>query len=181
MAVDLLLHPPPHVIDHLRGEPDDVEGVQDRAGVFELVVDRVLVPVERVQRRDLDPGPERLAPVDQPGLVGVAGAAGDQVEQPRADHEFACAVGVHREVHHPGQLLRSPAAVLDRLGGHVVPVGSARGAVPGLLGVRFPGPPAEPGVRFSPHRALHEWLLFSQWWLSVSMGSGSGSRGSGTG
>ena len=40
---------------------------------------------------------------------------------------------------------------------------------------------AEPGVRFSPHRALHEWLLFSQWWLSVSMGSGSGSRGSGTG
>ena len=32
---------------------------------------------------------------------------------------------------------------------------SARGAVPGLLGVRFPGPPAEPGVRLSPHRALH--------------------------
>ena len=33
-------------------------------------------------------------------------------------------------------------------------VGSDRGALPGLLPVGFPGPPAEPGVRFSPHRAL---------------------------
>ena len=35
-------------------------------------------------------------------------------------------------------------------------VGSGRGALPGLLPVGFPGPPAEPGVRLSPHRALHE-------------------------
>jgi hypothetical protein len=32
---------------------------------------------------------------------------------------------------------------------------SAWGAVPGLLSVRFPRPLAEPGVRLSPHRALH--------------------------
>jgi UDP-glucose 4-epimerase len=38
---------------------------------------------------------------------------------------------------------------------HLVEVGSATGAVPGLLPVRFPWPPAEPGVRVSTHRALH--------------------------
>ena len=35
-------------------------------------------------------------------------------------------------------------------------VGSAWGAVSGLLPVRFPRPPAEPDVRLSPHPALHE-------------------------
>jgi len=35
-------------------------------------------------------------------------------------------------------------------------VGSARGAVTALLSFRFPGPPAEPAVRLSPQRALHE-------------------------
>ncbi|GAA4409304.1 hypothetical protein GCM10023168_27910 [Fodinibacter luteus] len=34
-------------------------------------------------------------------------------------------------------------------------VESAWGAVPALLLVRFPRPLAEPGVRLSPHRALH--------------------------
>jgi hypothetical protein len=35
------------------------------------------------------------------------------------------------------------------------PVGSDRGALPGLLLVGFPGPPAAPGLRLPPHRALH--------------------------
>jgi hypothetical protein len=55
VAVDLLLHPTPHVVDDLGGELDDVEGVEHRAGVLQLVIDGVLVPVERVQGGDLDP------------------------------------------------------------------------------------------------------------------------------
>jgi hypothetical protein len=35
-------------------------------------------------------------------------------------------------------------------------VESARSAVPALLPVRFCGPLAEPGVRLSTHRALHD-------------------------
>ena len=34
-------------------------------------------------------------------------------------------------------------------------VGSDRGAVSAFRPVRFPGPPSEPDVRLSPHRALH--------------------------
>ncbi|QBI18433.1 hypothetical protein ER308_01850 [Egibacter rhizosphaerae] len=61
------------------------------------------------------------------------------------------------------------------------PVGSERGAVPGLRRVRFPAPPAEPDVRLSPHPALHKvmpgsWLLCgvprSRGWGSVRLGTG---------
>ena len=121
VAVDLLLDPTPDVVDDLGGELDDVEGVQDRAGVFELVIDGVFVPVERVQRGDLDSGSERFTAVLQPRLVGLPGTAGDQVEQPGLDDQFASVVGVERQVDHPGQLFRAAPAVLDRLGAHVVP------------------------------------------------------------
>jgi len=39
-------------------------------------------------------------------------------------------------------------------------VGSTRGAVPALLPVRFPGPPAEPDVRVPTHPALHVSVSF---------------------
>ena len=42
-------------------------------------------------------------------------------------------------------------------------VESARGAVAALLPVRFLGPLAEPGVRVSTHRALHD--RFRQAWF----------------
>ncbi len=107
--------------------------------------------MERIQRGDLHPSLERLTPLSQPASVGLPGSSGDQVQETGP----GVAVGVSGQVDHPGQLLRAPAAGLDRLGRHVMPVGSARGAVTTLLSFRFPGPPAEPGVRFSPHRALH--------------------------
>ena len=133
VAGGVLLHPTPHIVDDLGGALDDVERVEHRAGVLELVIDPVLVPVERVQGGDLDPLAERLPAIRQPGLVRVAGPTGQQVEQPRPDDEFALGVRVQRQVHDSGQLLRAPTASLDRFGRHVVPVGSARGAVPASI------------------------------------------------
>jgi len=49
-----------------------------------------------------------------------------------------------------------PPQLVFLLGLEVQRVGSARGAVTALLPFRFPGPPAEPAVRLSPQRALHE-------------------------
>ena len=50
-----MLYAAPDVICGLGAELDDMERVEDRGGVFELVIDRVLVPVERIQRRLFDP------------------------------------------------------------------------------------------------------------------------------
>ena len=63
------------------------------------------------------PRPGRLAALVQPVLVGRTGAPGNQVRQTR-EH---LPVPIAGEFDHPGQLLRTPAAVLDRLGRDVVP------------------------------------------------------------
>ena len=124
---------------------------------------------EPVHRDHLDALAPRLGALREPGLERLLGAALNHVQQPGG----AGAVTDAGQVDDHGDVLVAAAGVS--------PVGSARGAVLGLLRVRFPGPPAEPGVRFSPHRALHVRLLFRRRCLSVSTGSGSGSRGSGTG
>ena len=147
VAMNVLLHAAPDLIHSCGSEFDYVERVEHGGGVFKVVIDRVLVPVKRVQRRDLHPGPERWGACSEPPAVGLPRAARDQVQQSGVDVSLL----VTGQVDHPGQ--RFGAAGLLR---YVVPVGSARGAVTALLSFRFPGPPAEPGVRFSPHRALHE-------------------------
>ena len=69
VAVDGLLHSPANLVDGLGAEFDDVERVQHRGRVVELVVDGVLVAVERVECGDLDPGTQRLAAFLEPVAI----------------------------------------------------------------------------------------------------------------
>ena len=71
MAGGVLLHAPADLIDALGAERDDVEGVQDGGGGDELVVDRALVALERVEGGDVDTCGELLAAGLEP--VGVGG------------------------------------------------------------------------------------------------------------
>ena len=75
------------------------------------------MPVERIQRRDLPPRSEYVATLGQPGLVRLPRAARDHVQQ-RSVHPAVLVAG---RVDRPGQLLRTPPALVYRLGGHVVP------------------------------------------------------------
>lgn len=59
-----------------------------------------------------------------------------------------------------GEAVLMPGDGLFHGGGKIV--GSGRGALSGLLPVGFPDPPSEPGVRLSPHRALHEIMPLGQ-------------------
>ena len=68
-------HPHPYT-QRLMAHLDDMEGVEDRDGVLELVIDRVLVPVERVQGRDLHAPTEALTAFSEPVGVGLARPAG---------------------------------------------------------------------------------------------------------
>ena len=138
--------------------------------VFEFFDGGGLEPGEPVHRHDFDCVAPRFVPFGQPRLEHLLRAALDHVQQPGRSG----AVADRGEVDDDGDVLVAAAGV--------PPVGSVRGAVTALLPFRFPGPPAEPAVRLSPQRALHEGCCPAmQVWLMGSTGSGSDSRGSGTG
>lgn len=99
--------------------------------------------------------------------TGKVGPVGDAVE-----------AGAERLRDH----LRRPYRPATETSHHDWLVGSATGAVPRLLPVRFPWPPAEPGVRVSTHRALHvSCPLVSRSGLPVSGSTGCGCRDRGSG
>jgi hypothetical protein len=117
VAQGVLLDAAADLVDDVGAELDHMEGVQHRGRVLKLVIDGVLVAVKRVQGRDLDPAREALAASLEPVAVGPPRAAGDQVEQTSPD----ASVLVTGQVDHAGELLRAPAAVLNRLRADVVP------------------------------------------------------------
>ena len=61
VAVDRLLDTAADLVDDLAAELDDVERIEHRGGVLELVVDRVLVTMKWIQGGDLDPLTEGVA------------------------------------------------------------------------------------------------------------------------
>ena len=86
-----------------------MEGVHDRGRVGEVVIDRVLVPVEGVQGGDLHPAAEDLPPVSEPRPVHGARTARDEVEQPGTGP----AVLVAGQVDHAGEHPRATRARID--------------------------------------------------------------------
>lgn len=134
VTVDVLVDPTPDFVDHAGGQLDDAEGVQDGDGVFELVIDGVLVAVERVEGGDLHAFAERVAALSQPALVHRAGAAGDQIKQPDPD----TSVRVAGQIDHPGEFLGSSGSGVD--------------VMPQVLVHAQRGHPDEPGLIGSGHR-----------------------------
>src|SRR3546814_19673751 len=55
-----------------------MEGVEDCDGVLELVIDRALVALERVQGRDLHTGAEPLTALSEPVGVSLHGSPRDE-------------------------------------------------------------------------------------------------------
>jgi hypothetical protein len=101
-------------------------------------------PKRAVHCDHLEPVAPGLRLGGEPGLEDLLGAALDHVEQPGR----AAAVTDRGEVHdHRHEPVRQEAGMS--------PVGSGCGALSRLPVVGFHSPPAEPGVRLSPHRALH--------------------------
>ena len=66
----------------------DVERIQHRDDVGELVIDGVAVAAERVQGGHLDPGAELLPAPAQPVGVDLPGPPGHQVQQPGPDADL---------------------------------------------------------------------------------------------
>src|SRR5699024_3294886 len=132
VAESLLLDPAADVIDCSPGELHDVERIQHAGGVLELVIDRVLVALERVQRGDLDPLAELVAALVEPVSVGLAGSAEDEVE------ESGGGVGAASQIDHPGELLRSAPARVPVVPDVLVHAQDLNALEPGRV-VRGPG------------------------------------------
>ena len=79
VAQGFLLDVAAYLIERVVGGLDDMEGAWDAGGILELIIDGVLVSLERVQCRDLDTGAELLVAFGQPVAVGrVTGLAPGQ-------------------------------------------------------------------------------------------------------
>jgi hypothetical protein len=94
----------------------------------------------------------------------------------RAAHQRAGRHSGRRSASAPAPTSRRPSTPTAAWSGHrrhrAAPrtVGSTRSAVPVLPPVRFCGPPSEPGVPVSVHRALHECRYAVSVWIGQGVG-----------
>src|SRR5699024_4400148 len=125
---------------------DDMEGVQHRGGVGQLVGDRDLVADGGIQRGDLHARAERLAAFADPVRVGLLRPPGHEVRQPGTD----LALAVART--HLRRLIRSRASpsgasgppVVDPLPPSHPTITAHHGALAYLLGSTRYAPPRQP-------------------------------------
>jgi hypothetical protein len=82
VAEGVLLDAAADLVDDLRSDANDVEGVEDRDRVGQLVTDSAPHSHGTDQRGLFDGGGESVGLVLQPRLVGGSGAADDRVEKP---------------------------------------------------------------------------------------------------
>ena len=77
----VLLDTTAHLIKGITGKLDDMKGVEYAGCVLELVVNRVLISLEGIQRRDSHPRTEVFSALGQPVLVHGARPSRDQIQQ----------------------------------------------------------------------------------------------------
>ena len=75
----VLLDVAAYLIESVRGELDDMKGVQHAGCVLELVINGVLISLEGIQRRDLDTGAKLFAALGQPVLMHGSRPSRDKV------------------------------------------------------------------------------------------------------
>jgi len=108
VAQGVLLNAATDLVQHLPGELDDVERVQDRGGLAQLVAQRVRVAAERIQGGDLHAVAKAPRALLEPGREHRARAAWDQVQQSGVHGP----VGVAGQVDHPVSIVGPLAAAL---------------------------------------------------------------------
>ena len=108
----VVLDPAADLVDGGGSELDNMERVEDGAGVVEVVIDGVLVSVERVQGGDLHARAEILAAVFEPVAVGFTRSSGNEVKQPGP----GTTLGIWGSGQPSRSALSGPARQLQQLG-----------------------------------------------------------------
>jgi hypothetical protein len=101
VAEGVLLDAAADLVEDLCPEANDVEGVEDRDRVGQLVTDSVRIATEWIQRGLFDSGAESVGLVVQPRLVGGSGAADNRVEKPGVEASVLVTGQIDNDRHRP--------------------------------------------------------------------------------
>lgn len=80
-----LLNTATSIVDGFDAKFHHVEGIDDRDGVGQLVIDGVLIPTERIECGVLDPGPKPWRLSFEPITVDRPGSARHHIEESSID------------------------------------------------------------------------------------------------